>query len=188
MQNQSLGFVRDVQTDNPIPSSALDISSVTLTEQFAPLIGVNVALKNSLTTKVEYRRQRNMSLNVSSVQMIEAHSDEFVLGAAYTLKNFDVILQLKSDRQKKVQNDLKLSADLSYRDVKTLLRKIDESVTQVSNGNKVFALKMMADYTFSSKLNFQMFYDQQSTTPLISSSFPLSSSHFGISMKFMLTR
>ena len=186
--NQTLGFVRDVQTDNPLPSSLFDISSVTLTEQFAPLIGVNVAMKNSLTAKLEYHLQRNLSLNLSSAQMIEAYSDEFVLGAAYTLKNFDVILQLKSDKQKKVQNDLKISADLSYRDVKTLLRKIEESVTQASSGNKVFALKVMADYTFSSKLNFQLFYDQQSTTPLISSSFPISTSHFGVSMKFMLTR
>ncbi len=186
--DQTLGFVRDVQSDNPTPSSAFDISSATLTEQFSPLIGVNVAMKNSLTAKVEYRKQRNLSLNVSSVQLVEGHSDEFVVGFAYTIKDFDMILKLKSDKQKRVSNDLKISTDVSYRDVKTLLRKIDDNVTQASNGNKVFALKVMADYTFSSKLNFQVFFDQQATTPLISSSFPISNSHFGVSVKFMLTR
>ncbi len=184
----TVGFVRDVQTNNPIPSSAYDISSVTLTEQFSPLIGVNVAMKNSLTAKVEYRKQRNLALNVSSVQMVEGNNDEFVIGLAYTLKDFDVILKLKEDRQKKVSNDLKLSADISYRNVNSLLRKIEENITQASSGNKVFGLKVMADYTFSSKLNFQLFYDQQSTTPLISSSYPISTSHFGLSIKFMLTR
>ena len=90
--------------------------------------------------------------------------------------------------QTKVKNDLKLSADLSYKDIKTLLRKVQEDITQASSGNKLFTLKIIADYVFSSKINIQLFYDRQASTPLISSSFPVSSSNFGVSFKFMLTR
>ena len=82
-ENKDLGFVRDVQSNNPIPSSPYDISSVSLNEQFSPLIGINAALKNSMTTKFEYRKQRNMALNLSSTQLIEATSDEFV-AVSYT--------------------------------------------------------------------------------------------------------
>ncbi|MDD4990688.1 MAG: cell surface protein SprA [Paludibacter sp.] len=188
-ENNAFGYVSDVQNaGNALPSSPYDISDVSINEQFSPLIGVNVALKNSMTGKLEYRKQRNLALNLSSTQLIESTSDEFVVGMGYLLKDFDVILKLKSDQQTKVKNDLKLSADLSYKDIKTLLRKVQENITQASSGNKVFSLKIIADYVFSSKVNIQLFYDRQASTPLISSSYPVSSSNFGVSFKFMLTR
>jgi len=186
--DNALGYIRDVQSNNPIPSSPYDISSVSLTEQFSPLIGINAAMKNSMTAKLEYRKQRNLALNLSSTQMVEANSDEFVIGFGYLLKDFDVILKLKNSDQTKIKNDLKFSADLSYKDIKTLLRKIDENLTQASNGNKMFSLKILADYVFSSKVNIQVFFDRQMTTPLISTTFPVSSTNFGVSFKFMLTR
>ena len=186
--NSALGYVRDVQSNNPIPSSPYDISSVSLTEQFSPLIGINAAMKNSMTAKLEYRKQRNLALNLASTQLIDASTDEFVVGMGYLVKDFDVILKLKSDEQSRIKNDLKLSADLSYKDIKTLLRKIDEDLTQASSGNKLFTLKIIADYVFSSKVNIQLFYDRQMSTPLISSTFPVSSTNFGMSFKFMLTR
>jgi len=187
-EDNSMGFVRDVQTDMPIPSSPYDISNVSIVEQFSPLIGINMAMKNSMTGKLEYRKQRNLSLNLSSTQLVEAQSDEFVVGVGYLLKDFDVILKLKSDKQSKIKNDLKINADLSYKDIKTLLRKVEENITQASSGNKLFTLKVVADYVFSSKVNIQLFYDRQMSTPLISSSFPVSSTNFGVSFKFMLTR
>lgn len=186
--DNSLGFIRDVQTENPLPSSAYDISSVSLTEQFSPLIGLNMTMKNSITAKAEYRKQRNLALNVSSAQMVEGATDEFVIGLGYTIKEFDLILKLKSNKQKKVKNDLKVSADVSYKDVKSILRKIEENIAQASSGNKVWSIKVMADYVLSSKINLQFFYDRQSTIPLISSSFPVSTDNFGVNIKLMLTR
>jgi cell surface protein SprA len=184
-----VGFVSDVRDETKAtPSSPYDISDITLSEQFSPLIGVNVAMKNSVTGKVEFRKQRNLVLNLSSTQLVESGSDEYVIGFGYLLKDFDVIMKFKSDKQSKIKNDLKLSADLSYKDIKTLLRKVQENITQASSGNKLFTFKFMADYVFSSKVNIQLFYDRQSSTPLISSSFPVSSSNFGLSFKFMLTR
>ena len=187
--NSAYGYISDVQdASKAIPSMAYNISDVSLSEQFVPLIGVNVAMKNSMTGKVEFRKQRTMVLNLSSTQLIESGSNEYVIGFGYLLKDFDVILRLKNDKQTKVKNDLKLSADFSYKNIKTLLRKIDEDITQTSSGNKVLTTKVTADYVFSSKLNIQLFYDRQSSVPLISTSYPVSSSNFGVSFKFMLTR
>ena len=188
ISNKQLGFVRDVATDMPIPSSAYDISSVTLTENFAPLIGVNMTMKNSLSAKVEYRKQRNISLNINSVQITEGHTDEFVIGAGYTIKNLNFIAKSKDGGQKKVSNDLKLNVDISYKDIKTLLRKVEEGITQASSGNKVLGIKISADYVLSQKINLQLFYDHQGTTPLISSSYPIKSDNVGINIKLMLTQ
>ncbi len=188
LSNKQLGFVRDVETDNPIPSSAYDISSVNLSESFSPLIGINLTMKNSLSTKFEYRKQRNIALNVNSVQITEGHTDEFVIGAGYTIKDLSFITKTKNGGQKKVSNDLKLSVDVSYKDIKTLLRKVEENITQASSGNKVFAIKVSADYVLSQKVNLQLFYDHQGTTPLISSSYPVKADNVGINIKLMLTR
>ena len=188
LNNKQIGFVRDVTTDMPIPSSAYDISSVTLTENFSPLIGLNMTMKNSLSAKFEYRKQRNISLNVNSVQITEGHTDEFVIGAGYTIKDLNFIAKSKNGGQKKVSNDLKLNVDVSYKDIKTLLRKVEENLTQASSGNKVFGIKISADYVLSQKVNLQLFYDHQGTTPLISSSYPIKSDNVGINIKLMLTQ
>ena len=188
LSNKQIGFVRDVTTDMPIPSSAYDISSVTLTENFSPLIGLNMTMKNSLSAKFEYRKQRNISLNVNSVQITEGHTDEFVIGAGYTIKDLNFIAKSKNGGQKKVSNDLKLNVDVSYKDIKTLLRKVEENLTQASSGNKVFGIKISADYVLSQKVNLQLFYDHQGTTPLISSSYPIKSDNVGINIKLMLTQ
>jgi cell surface protein SprA len=187
-EDNALGYIRDVQSNNPIPSSPYDISSVSMTEQFSPLVGVNVALKNSMTGKVEYRKQRNLALNITSLQLIEANTDEMVVGVGYVLKDFDVILRLSNNDQAKIKNDLKISADFSYKNLSTLLRKIDENITQASSGNKMYSIKIMADYVFSSKVNLQVFFDRQSTNPLISTSYPVAATNFGVNIKFMLTR
>ena len=186
--NKQIGFVRDVTSDAPRPSSAYDISNVTITEAFAPLIGLNMTMKNSLSFKAEYRKQRNLALNVTSVQLTEGHTNEFVIGAGYTIKNLNFIAKKKDGGQKKVSNDLKLQVDLSYKDVKMLLRKVEEGITQASSGNKVFALKISADYVLSQKINLQLFYDHQGTTPLISSSYPVKADNVGLNIKLMLTR
>ena len=188
LHNKQVGFVRDVTTDMPIPSSAYDISSVTLTENFSPLVGLNLTMKNSLSTKFEYRKQRNISLNVNSVQITEGHTDEFVIGAGYTIKNLNFIAKSRGGAQKKVSNDLKLNVDISYKDIKTLLRKVEENLTQASSGNKVLGIKVSADYVLSQKINLQFFYDHQGTTPLISSSYPIKADNVGINIKLMLTR
>ena len=186
--NKMVGFVRDVTTDTPRPSSAYDISNVTITEAFSPLIGLNMTMKNSLSLKAEYRKQRNLALNVTSVQLTEGHTSEFVIGGGYTIKNLSFIAKKRDGGQKKVSNDLKLQVDLSYKDVKMLLRKVEEGITQASSGNKVFAIKISADYVLSQKINLQLFYDHQGTTPLISSSYPVKADNVGLNIKLMLTR
>ena len=186
--NSAFGYVRDVQLNMPIPSMAYDISTVSLNESFSPLFGLNLAMKNSMTTKAEYRKQRNLALNLNSTQLIEALSDEFVVGVGYVVNDFDVVLKLKSSKRQTVKNDLKMNLDFSYKDIKTLLRKVNENITQASSGNKVVSIRFTADYVFSSKVNLQLFFDRQMTAPLVSSSYPVSSTNFGLSFKFMLTR
>ena len=183
------GFVQDVATEKPMPSSQFDVASVSITENFNPLLRIEATLKNSLTLSTEYRTGRNLALNIASTQMVESSNAEYVFGVGYRISDFDVILKLNNDKEQKIKNDLNLRLDISKKEFKTLIRKIDDDqATQATTGDNTFGLQFSAEYVFSSKMNFRLFYDLQTSNPLVSSYYPTSSQNFGISVKLLLTR
>ena len=83
-----LGFITDATTGNPVPSSMFNVSTVSLNENFSPLLGVDVTLNNNLTCKLEYKTSRQLSLSMTSVQLNEATSKDWVLGLGYKINDF----------------------------------------------------------------------------------------------------
>ena len=179
-----LGFVRDVLTENPVPSSMYDVSSVTLTESFNPLIRIQGTLNNGWTLKTELRKSRTLDLSISGGQIVEADQNQYVVGTNYKISNFHPWGFLEAS---KVKNDLSLTGDFTYKTQYSLLRKIDENYTQASSGTKSLVMELLGDYAISKSLNFTIFYDLQATTPLVSS-YPVTSSDFGFSLRFSLNR
>lgn len=183
-----LGFVPSVSTGMPIPSSQFDVPAVSLTENFNPLLRIDVTMKNNVTISTEYRKGRTLGLNIASSQLVESSNKEYVLGLGYKIVNLPTILSF-GNKETKVSQDLTLRADLSIKDTKALIRKLeDDNATQATSGDQTLGIQCSAEYIFSSKLNFKMFYDRQVSTPLISSSYPTSNSNFGLSVKLLLTR
>ena len=187
--NDGLGFLLDPTSNMPIPSSPFDISAVSLTESFMPLIGLDVALKNGITGKIEYKDTRNLSLNMSSVQVIESLSKDFTVGAGYKIANFNTVIGMKGGGQKGVNHDLTLRADVTHRKQNAIIRKVQENYSQATSGNKNLTIKFTADYTFSKYLTIRAYYDKQINTPLVSSSsYPISNANYGVTLRLALTR
>ena len=170
-----------------IKSSQYDVGSVTITESFSPFFGIEVTTQNEITGKVEYKRSRTLNLNVASAQFIESTNNEWVFGAGYKLKNFDQILRIKQ-KQTKVSNDLVLRGDVSLKDIKSIIRKIDEVYSQPTSGSTGVTWRFTADYVFSEKVNIGAYLNRTSNTPFISSSYPTTSFEFGFLFRFILTR
>jgi cell surface protein SprA len=148
---------------------------------------LDATLKNSLTLTAEYRKGRTQTLNIAAGQMVESGNKEIVFGVGYRLSDFDVILRLKNDKEQKVNNDLNLRLDFSMKNTSALIRKLDdESIPQVTSGEKTYSVNFSADYVFSSRLNLKLYYDWESNEPLISSSYPTSNHNFGLSVKLLL--
>ena len=188
-----LGFVQDITTGSPVPSSMFDISAVSINEQFSPLIGVDVTLLNNMTMKLQYNKSRVMNLSMSSVQLVETNSDDIVFGVGYKMtkvKLFGVGKRPAASGGKgRVSNDLNLRGDLSWRDQSALCRDIQAISTQATSGNKALKLSLSADYTFSRMLTLNAYFDHQTNIPVVSaSSYPTSTNDFGVSLKFSLTR
>lgn len=182
-----LGYIRDVLTGNPTPSSPYDISAVSITEGFSPLFGVDATMLNNITGKVEYRKTRNLNLNISSYQIVESLSNEFVVGIGYKYTEFNKVLGMKKTAN--FSNDLTVRLDFSYRKMQSLIRKIEDRLTQATSGNVAKTIQFSADYGLSRALTVRAFYDLQINKPLVSSaSYPTSNSNYGISLRFSLAQ
>ncbi|MDF9829923.1 cell surface protein SprA [Parabacteroides sp. PF5-6] len=182
-----LGFIRSVQTGNPLPSSPYEIASVAISERFNPLLGADATLLNNMTVRAMYNRSRNLSLNISSYQIVEALNNEIVVGLGYRITEFNKILKRKGSQN--FSNDLNLKVDYAHRKQQSLIRKIEDQLTQATSGNIAKTLSFSVDYGVSRALTLRGFYDLQINEPLISSSsFPTSNSNFGLSIQFSLTQ
>ena len=82
-----LGFISDAATGAPIPSSKYNVSTVSINEAFAPLLGIDMTFQNNFTAKIEYRTTRILSLSMTSVQINEAVSRDWVLGMGYKIND-----------------------------------------------------------------------------------------------------
>ncbi|MDD2797580.1 MAG: cell surface protein SprA [Bacteroidales bacterium] len=183
-----MGFIRDVLSGNPMPSSPYDISSVNISESFSPLIGIDATLKNNMSIRADYKDSRNMTLSLSSNQLVETLSSEFSIGLGYKIADFKIFESAGSNKSS-FKNDLSLRGDVSYRLNQALIRKISEAFTQPTSGTKNVMIKFSADYAFSKALTLRGFFDKQINTPLVSStSYPVSNTNFGVSVRFTLTR
>ena len=204
-----LGFITDATTGNPLPSSMYNISQVSINEAFSPLLGVDVTLQNDLTARLEYRQTRVLSLSMTSIQLNEATSKDWVIGIGYRINNFNLfntgtrrVVKSKKKQNDNNQNDnnstnknggvnrdLNLRLDMSYRQQASLTRDIASLSSAASSGNTAFKFSFMGDYTLSRLVTASLYYDLQINSPLLSSgSYPTTTHDFGVSLKLSLTR
>ncbi len=206
-----LGFISEATTGNPIPSSMYNVSSVSINESFSPLLGVDVTLQNNLTCKVEYRHTRALNLSMTSVQINEGTSKDWVVGMGYKINDFKLF---GSGNRRKVKGKgsgsgtnssnqtgtntssssnfnqtLNLRLDISYIQQASISRDIASMTSIASGGNTAFKFSFAADYALSRLLTMSFYYNRQSNTPLLSAnSYPVTTRDFGLSLKLSLTR
>ena len=182
------GFTLDELSQTPIPSSPYNISSVSVTERFAPLLGVAATLYNNMTINAEYRDSRTLTLNTSAGQLVEASQKAITVGAGYKIANFNTVLKMKGT-QTGVSNDLMLNADFSFQHNQSLIRKIQEHTTQATSGTQSIAINVTASYVLSKRITLAAYFDHQINKPLISTSaYPTANSNYGISVNLSLAR
>ena len=203
-----LGYVKAAD-GSYTPSSRYNISAVSINEAFSPLLGVDMTFNNNMTCKVAYNTTRVLNLSMTSVQINESSSKDWVIGVGYKISDFSFFGATKSrkvkgskkgndnednnkqqtTKKKGVNHDLNTRLDISFRKQAAITRDIASGVSSASSGNSALKISIAADYTLSRLLTVSAYYDRQTNTPLLSSSsYPTTTQDFGVSMKFSLTR
>ena len=166
-----------------------DMSQIMVTEQFAPLIGVTLAFKNSFSPSFEYKKSRTVTMSFSNNQLTEVEGREIVIGMGYTFKDLSFIVSsVGGGNTRRTSNDLTLKLDVGFRRNKTTLRSIDEAYSQISAGQDKINVYLTGDYNFSTRLGMQLFYKYDVTNPFVANSFKTSNTYAGVTLRFSLVQ
>jgi cell surface protein SprA len=184
-RESSDGFqqAREVTSGNFI--SEHEISQVSISEQFNPLINFDMTWQNSLMTRFEYRKSRDIGLSFANNQITDVSSNEIIIGTGYRFRDLAFNIAQGGGRQR-IESDLVLRFDLSIRTNRTVLRKLVEDVDLISAGQRTFSINTSADYQVSPRVNFRLFYDRVFTNPFVSNQFVNVNTNAGFSLRFML--
>ena len=167
-----------------------DISQIVLSEQYTPLIGIDLGLKNSMTTNFQFKKSRTMTLSFANNQLTEVNGREIVIGAGYRIKNLTFAVSSISGggKSQTIKNDLVLKLDIGFKKDKTVLRRIDENNSQVSAGQNKINFYFTGDYTFSKNVSAQAFFKFDLSIPEVANTFRNSTTYGGITIRLSLAQ
>ena len=168
---------------NYLPEFQID--QVAITEQFAPFLKFDMTMKNSVSARLEYKKDRTISLSLTNSQITEVKGNEYVAGLGYRIQDVRLLFNTGLEDQN-IKSDLDLRADFSLRENRTIIRKIEELSNQPTSGQILITLKFSADYVIGNTMNIKLFYDQVITDYVVSSSFPTSNTNVGLSIRYNL--
>ena len=166
------------------------LNQVSILEQFAPLIGINVKTKTNLSASFNYKRDRNLALNLSNAQVTETQNSGVTFDFGWT--KADLLLPFKTKgRTITIKNDVTFRMAITFRDSKTVQRKLqlEEEGTEnkITNGNKGFQIRPSVAYKLNKQLDLTMYYEKNTTTPRVGS-YLRSTTSFGIQLRFNLAQ
>lgn len=138
---------------------------------------------NSLQFNFSLQRNRTLALSFSNNQLTETSRDGITFGGGYHFK--DVAFNVKAGgKTHNLKSDIVLQLNLTYNSNKTEIRKINQSISQISSGSQVWMAEISCEYDLSSTLSLKVFFQTNINTPYISNAYPNSTTKGGISVRF----
>jgi len=173
---------------NFIPKNQFSV--VSITEQFNPLIKFDMGWVNSLLTNIEWKRSRNLSFSFVNNQLTEVFSNEFIVGLGYRFKNIKLsfISLGMAGKKSKYSSDLNIKADFSIQQNKTMLRRIDEAINEISTGQQVISINFTADYSLNQRFTIRFYFDKVINSPYVSNQYRTSNTKGGLTLRFTLSQ
>jgi cell surface protein SprA len=179
------GFI-DTVSGNYVPFFL--VPNITMSEQFAPLISIDVTTTNQLNLRFEYRKSRTLSLSLIDYQLSEQKSTEWVVGTTFRKRGFTLPFKLPFMKGKKLENDLNFRLDLSMRDDAQSNSRLDQANAYSTGGQKVITIQPSVDYILNNRINVKLFFDQRRVVPYISTSAPITNTRAGVQIRISLAQ
>lgn len=173
----------DTLTGNYIPYFL--VPNISISEQFSPLIDIDVQFTNQLTARFEYKKSRQLSLSLIDFQLSEARSTEFTIGAGFRKRGAFSFLKWKG---KPLENDAAFRLDFSVRDDITSNSRLDQIQSLPTAGQKVVFINPSIDYVISNRVNIKLYFEQRRVIPSISTAPPITNTRAGMQIRISLAQ
>ena len=172
--------IRYVSTNNFVPE--YEIQQITLTEQFSPVIGIDMTMKNSMTFNVDYKQGRNIGVSFANTRLEQLNTQEYNIGFGYIANNLKIPFAI-GNSQTVLKNDLNVKCDISIRYNRGVVHRLDQKISEVISGSRVISIKPSVEYVLNQRFQVRLFYDRLVTKPFISTSFPTAITSLGFSIR-----
>lgn len=182
----------DTITQNYVPYFLLP--NITINEQFSPLIGIDMMFTNQLQLRVDYLKQRTISLSLVDFQLSEALSTEFAIGAGFRQRGMKLLAGLKLPKflsksgSAKLDNEIVFRFDFVFRNNITINSRLDQEATLPTGGSKEISIIPTVDYYLSSRVNLKFYFEQRKVIPYVSSSAPITNTRAGVQVRISLAQ
>jgi cell surface protein SprA len=173
----------DTLTGNFVPYFL--IPNISIIEQFAPMIDLDMQFTNQLNARFEYKKSRQLSLSLIDFQLSEARSTEFTIGAGFRQRGAFSFIKWKG---KALANDAAFRLDLGFRDDATANSRLDQLQALPTAGQKVITINPSIDYVISNRVNIKFYFEQRRVEPKISTAPPITNTRAGIEIRLALTQ
>lgn len=190
------GFVSNTDTLDRVENienffAENNITAVQITEQFAPLLGVNLTMKNGMTASIDYKRGRQLNFSTGSLQLAELRTQD--LSIAWGLRRDELNLQLNLfGKEINLQNSVHFQFALTMRDTRERNRILSQDGDEPSlpaeytRGTRNWQISPSVDYVLNRRINATIFFEQSINEPWTSSSYKVSRTRGGFRLQFML--
>ncbi len=188
--------------------SRFEIPDIQIDEQFSPLLGIDVRLKNNMSFKTEYKNSRQLRLElIGTGRLRETKAEEYSVNFGYKLKdaklNFLKPKKKKKSSPKKNDNkpnigrpgqrasqntpgDMDFTFDLSVRDDVTNIRELVTGLVEPDRGSRRVTIAPAITYQLNDQLSLRFFFDYSKNTPKTSAGYPTTNIRSGITVRFSL--
>jgi cell surface protein SprA len=184
-----LGFPSFIDTvsNNFVPYFL--VPNITISERFAPLIGIDVQLTNQLNFKVDYGRSRTISLSLIDFQVSEVRSIDITVGAGWRKRGLKMPFKIPFMKSSKtLENDLSFRFDLTYRDNATSNNILDQRNTIPTGGQKVLTISPSVDYVLNNRIRLRLFFEQNRVVGYIATPPPVVNTRAGLQVNISLAQ
>ncbi|MEM9895561.1 MAG: cell surface protein SprA [Bacteroidota bacterium] len=162
------------------------INQVVISEQFVPLIGINFTTTNNISSRMEFRKTRNLALNMANAQVTETSNNEFSLTFGYTKAGFKFPFRFQG-RTITLKNDLTINVAGSIRNTRTIQRRINDG-SSLTNGDRNFQIRPTVAYRINQQLDFTFYFERNVNNPILLDSFPRRTTAFGFQLRFNIAQ
>ncbi len=165
------------------------VPNITIQESFDPLIEVDVTFTNQLSTRIEFRKTRQLSLSLLDYQLAENRSTEVTFGFNWRKKGIPFLKNVTIGKKgMKLDNDVTFRFDFSLRDNATANSKLDQEQAFGTAGQKIIRIAPSIDYILNNRISLKLYFEQNRNMPKISNAFPITNTRGGLQVRISLAQ